>query len=274
MSKRYGRFLASVVEGATAMQRPWRRAATRLQVAGALAQRHEVATPHGRLAFVTTHPFALEYPRELQAREPETLEWIDSFEAPAVFWDIGANIGAYTLYAALRPGTEVLAFEPAAANYAALCSNIEVNGLDGVAAAYCVALGERMQLAQLNMAGTHPGSVFNAFDSTVDCFGRPLDIAFRQAAVGFSVDGFRQLLDAPTPNYVKLDVDSIEEEILIGAAETLREPALRSVLVELTEDGSERNARIAAPLAAAGFSISHRGAPRGGVFNAVFRRAN
>ena len=31
------------------------------------------------------------------------LAWIDAFRAPCVYWDIGANVGSYTLYAGLIP---------------------------------------------------------------------------------------------------------------------------------------------------------------------------
>jgi hypothetical protein len=76
----------------------------------------------------------LQFPRELAEREPETIAWIDDFLMPSRFWDIGANVGTYVLYAALRPGVAVLAFEPAAASYAALCRNIEANRCDDHAA--------------------------------------------------------------------------------------------------------------------------------------------
>jgi len=33
----------------------------------------------------------------------ELIEWIDGFRPNGVFWDIAANVGLYTLYAALRP---------------------------------------------------------------------------------------------------------------------------------------------------------------------------
>ena len=35
------------------------------------------------------------------SKEPETIEWIKSFENNSIFWDIGANIGLYSLYAAI-----------------------------------------------------------------------------------------------------------------------------------------------------------------------------
>ena len=34
-------------------------------------------------------------------KEPETLEWINSFEKNENFWDVGANVGLYSIYAAI-----------------------------------------------------------------------------------------------------------------------------------------------------------------------------
>ena len=34
------------------------------------------------------------------SKEPETLAWIETFENSSVFWDVGANIGLYSIYAA------------------------------------------------------------------------------------------------------------------------------------------------------------------------------
>ena len=59
-------------------------------------------------------------------KEPETLAWIDSFPPRSVFWDIGANVGVYSMYAALRSHS-VSSFEPAASNYFALNRNIALN---------------------------------------------------------------------------------------------------------------------------------------------------
>ena len=36
------------------------------------------------------------------SKEPETIEWINSFENDSIFFDIGANIGIYTLYSAIK----------------------------------------------------------------------------------------------------------------------------------------------------------------------------
>ena len=49
-------------------------------------------------------PNRLSYYRadSFSTKEPETLSWIDSFDAKSTFWDIGANIGIYSCYAAKK----------------------------------------------------------------------------------------------------------------------------------------------------------------------------
>jgi FkbM family methyltransferase len=272
MSKRYGRVLAALVNGLTLPQHRWRRAHTRLRVANALFQNHEVATRHGTVVFVSTQPQTLLFPQYHAIREPETIEWIDAFETPCIFWDVGANVGEFVLQAAVRPGISVLAFEPSAASYAALCRNIEVNRRSGQVQAFCVALNNQTQLGRLNMSATNAGNSFNSFESTEDCFGRELEIAFRQSTIGFSIDGFRRLFELPPPNHVKIDVDGTEEQILDGALETLADPALRSVLIELEEADTARKARIVERLERAGFVLSSQGAGQGGVVNGIFTR--
>ena len=36
------------------------------------------------------------------SKEPETLEWIDSIPGGSILWDVGANIGLYSIYAAKK----------------------------------------------------------------------------------------------------------------------------------------------------------------------------
>jgi hypothetical protein len=39
--------------------------------------------------------------RTFASKEPETLNWIDQFKDESIFWDVGANIGLYSIYSAL-----------------------------------------------------------------------------------------------------------------------------------------------------------------------------
>ena len=69
-----------------------------------------------------------------------TLAWIDEIGECSCLWDIGANVGVFSLYAALRPQVRVIAFEPGGGNYAALNRNIELNRMSSQISAYCIAL--------------------------------------------------------------------------------------------------------------------------------------
>ena len=64
--------------------------------------------------------------------EPETLNWIDNFKShnsnKIVFWDIGANIGLYSIYAAVKfSDIEINSFEPSTSNTRTLSRNISIN---------------------------------------------------------------------------------------------------------------------------------------------------
>ena len=45
------------------------------------------------------------------SKEPETINWIKNFPKDSVFFDVGANIGIYTLYSAVMQQNKVFAFE-------------------------------------------------------------------------------------------------------------------------------------------------------------------
>src|SRR5262245_46805271 len=87
-----------------------------------------------------THRFRCETPleswraRTLLEKEEGTVRWIrNSVQAGEVFYDIGANIGLYTLLAARRVGPQgmVYAFEPHVANVQSLLANVALNELSG-----------------------------------------------------------------------------------------------------------------------------------------------
>jgi len=50
------------------------------------------------------------------AKEPDTLMWIDKIPEHSVFWDVGANVGLYSCYAAKARNCIVFAFEPSVFN--------------------------------------------------------------------------------------------------------------------------------------------------------------
>ncbi len=76
----------------------------------------------------------------------------------------------------------------------------------------------------------------------------------------YTADDFLNAFQVPAPNYLKIDVDSIEIEILTGAEKILRSQDLKGVLVE-AEGSAERLGAIRALVTDAGFEeVSHPGA--------------
>src|SRR5437879_5933266 len=61
--------------------------------------------------FVATSALLLWRARTLFSKEPETIEWIRSFGPDDVFYDIGANVGIYSIFAGVRC-RKIYAFEP------------------------------------------------------------------------------------------------------------------------------------------------------------------
>jgi len=265
MSKTIARMLSGVVKAATFWQRPMRRSNTLLRVSNALHQYHAVETRAGPISFLSTHPQALDYPSTLLTREPDTIAWLDQLNPGDVLWDIGANVGGYALYGARR-GATVWAFEPAPASFAALSENVRINHAGERIWAVSVALGGSTGIARLAMQSTNPGSVSHSLGDS--------HVGYNQAAISFTVDEFRSFFALAQPTHIKLDVDGIEPDILVGAVKTMSDPAFRSLLVETDEADTDRNHRITAATAAAGLFLKTRGEPDGcGTCNVIFERA-
>jgi FkbM family methyltransferase len=189
-------------------------------------------------------------------KEPETIRWIDELMGPGdTFFDIGANVGVFTLYAAVRHGArlDVRAFEPAHHNYHRLCRNVAMNRLTNVAA-YCVALGERAGARRIELASNDSGSASHGFEGDSSRPGRA--VAFSQGSLTLSLDELISAFGLPRPQHLKIDVDGYEESILAGGRSTLAAPWLRSVLVEVTDEGGSKE-RILRVMTDAGFETGH-----------------
>ena len=76
--------------------------------------------------FSITNEIELWRSNTILTKEPETIEWINNFKQKDVLYDIGANIGVFSLFASKKK-IKVLAFEPAFHNFKKLKKNIKLN---------------------------------------------------------------------------------------------------------------------------------------------------
>ncbi len=177
-------------------------------------------------------------------KEPETLEWIDSFEKKEnlIFWDIGANIGLYSIYAGVKKDNiQVVAFEPSTQNLNLLSRNIAVNNLS-----------ERILINQIALTDTPnkfmsfkessfiEGGALNAFGVNYNFEGKKLKFINQYKIFGNSINFLLEKKILDIPNYIKIDVDGIEHLILRGAEDFLNNKNIKSILIELNENFSEQ----------------------------------
>ncbi len=220
----------------------------------------KIETKYGTLKLYSFGRVPLFRAITFHSKEPETLEWIDGMKSGETLWDIGANVGIYSAYAGLK-GMKVCAFEPSALNTFLLAKNICINSLGKNVLFYCLAVADKNEFGFLNMTSHEAGGAFSEFAAkdvelkSLNQNGCEVEVISQQAMFSYSIDELVEKYSFEIPNHIKIDVDSIEEKIILGADKTLFSPVVKSLLVELDEN-DPATARIEAFLKERGFSLS------------------
>lgn len=208
--------------------------------------------------FWTPNPLTRSRGETLFVKEPETIDWIDGFKTDAVFYDIGANVGVYTIYAGVtKPGLKVFSFEPTFFNYWLLNKNIFLNKLDANVSGICVALSDKNLLDYIYMPEIQDGGAMVNFGSNLDYNKQEFKPTFKQGSLAFSLDSMVSLFKMPVPDYIKIDVDGLEKEIIHGALETLKNPKVKSILIELNESVKD-DRDLLETIKSCGFSLKYK----------------
>jgi FkbM family methyltransferase len=171
----------------------------------------------------------------LYQKEPVTIQWLRTMPEGAVFADVGANVGMYTVFAALVRAAQVVAFEPESRNYRVLNENLRLNHLQERVLALCAALSDRSGVERLYLSEVGEGASCHSLGEAVGFDLKPRASAFVQGAVALRFDE----LALPCPDYIKIDVDGFEHKVIGGMEKTLREAKVRSLLVELNPSLAE-----------------------------------
>ena len=177
--------------------------------------------------------------RTLATKEAGTIEWIRTAVQPGdVFFDVGANIGLYSLFAAARVGRsgKVFAFEPHAENFLSLMRNIAANGFGDVVRPLSCALHDREGTFDFNYNSLVSGSSMSQLDGTKDGDEQEFAPVFREGKLGVRLDTLVFEWGLPAPTHVKIDVDGNEMPILHGMKRVLSAAAKpRTMQVEINQ---------------------------------------
>ncbi len=173
------------------------------------------------------------------SKEPETIKWIDNFKNKKniIFWDIGANIGLYSLYCSIKKNKiSVISFEPSPSNLVLLTRNISINKLNNIEVSPLPICSKKIAHMNFYENSIKEGSALNSYSDSI-----PMINLNRFKLLGFSIDYLLLNKIYNIPDYIKIDVDGIEREILIGGKKTFYNKKIKSVLIEIDKKISNNN---------------------------------
>ncbi len=216
----------------------------------------EITTDKGEICVQCSSRRSLYWAKNFLTHEPETIKWISSFSSGDIFWDIGANVGIYSLFASLNKGVRVISFEPMSESFASLQKNIYLNNKSDSIESFCLSLSESKSISSLSLNNTESGSDSHVFIKNKNSLSGYSNI---QTILSISVDEFITEFKPAFPAHIKIDVDGPEIEVLEGAQQTLRDKRLVSILIEGDVEDSEKNTQLFSLIEEAGFILASKG---------------
>ena len=152
---------------------------------------------------------SLELYREFSALETSVFDQILT-EGQLVI-EAGSNIGVHTLFMARKVGEQgrVLAFEPQRLVFQALCGNMALNSITN---AFCWNMGLSDTPGEMSIPMLDPRQPnnFGGTEMSADAPGDAIPVT--------TIDQ----LDLPQCDFIKVDVEGMEEKVLRGATQTIK----------------------------------------------------
>jgi FkbM family methyltransferase len=167
-----------------------------------------------------------------------------------VFYDVGANIGFFSLIAArcVGPAGRAYAFEPVPENARAIRRSARLNGMD-IVEVFVEAVGATTGRSKLMLADHIGGAMLASA-------GMPPDVRAELHVRVTTLDEAIASRELRPPSLVKIDVEGAEMDVLTGMSETLRvhrPKVIYEVDGATAEEVNHKASEIAARIRAAGY---------------------
>jgi FkbM family methyltransferase len=217
------------------------------------SRRHKVATRNGDL-YIATPDWLSKYRAEtLLTKEPETIAFLDSIAPGSIFWDVGANIGIYSIYASLKKNISVFCFEPSMMNLELLFRNIQLNGVSEIVRIVPVALSNTSTIDTLYMSANnlHWAGAHNSFGNNVLQDGSKMTTSITSKQLALSASDLIEKFGVPIPRYIKIDVDGLESLVLKGFFGHIA--SIEWILVEVDDENFSQISEVSVILKSFGF---------------------
>ncbi|MDC1280906.1 FkbM family methyltransferase [bacterium] len=190
-------------------------------------------------------------------KEPETLEWIDGFNKNSIFWDVGANIGLYSIYAAKTKSCNVTAFEPSVFNLNLLARNIYINSVHNNINILPIILSNKNSMGLFQNSSIVQGAALSGLMQNNNNIINPSISECEYKLPVFKLDLVSSIFNLNKPKYLKIDVDGLEYQILRGSNDILKN--LHSILIEVDERDSKQTKSISQLMEIKGFYLKKEG---------------
>jgi FkbM family methyltransferase len=167
------------------------------------------------------------------SKEKDTIEWIEKYgNKNRIFYDIGSNMGVYSIFYAKIYQSKVFSFEPSFRNLDLLVRNIELNELDN----YITVIPN--PIYKNTTTNTFSQSINRAAGMAMSTFGKKNYNGFNFDTLSFSIDTLMSQNLILPPNLIKIDVDGNELDIIEGAMETIKLATCKTILIETRDSTS------------------------------------
>ncbi|MDB9827209.1 FkbM family methyltransferase [Candidatus Pelagibacter sp.] len=223
---------------------------------------HSIKILNKKINFFVPNQIIKQRVQTFFTKEPETLKWIDNFnnENKFVLWDIGSNIGLYSIYAALKHNNcEIISFEPSTSNLRTLSRNISINNLENKIKIFTNPLSNKKdKFLKMKEEKFLEGGALNSFGEEFNFEGKKFDSKMNYYLLGKSINSILENNILKLPSYIKIDVDGIEHLILEGGDKFLKHENILSLLVEVNENFTDQFERVLKIMKESNFKVLHK----------------
>jgi len=221
---------------------------------------HKTENKKIKMSFYTPNKVCTMRANTFSTKEPETLLWIEEFgKDGGILFDIGANIGLYSIFHSLLNNSKTYAFEPSFFNLRQLIRNINLNKCENLIVTVANPLTSCNKIEKFNYSTIEEGGALSGFGVDYGGDGEEMESVVSNNVIGFSLDYLiASGLIKDEPTMIKIDVDGIEHLILEGAMDTISSIDCRSILVEVNSDFKEQERKVHEILQDCGFVLREK----------------
>lgn len=156
-------------------------------------------------------------------KEKEIYDFISkNLDSSDILFDIGANVGVFSIYSSYIKNIKCVAFEPEYSNLYLLKKNIILNNLQNKIFVYPIALSNKNELSILNLSSIKSGTAIHTVSKKeIDYTDENAKVVLRTGTYACTLDDFINQTNI-LPTMLKIDTDGKEFEILQGGENALK----------------------------------------------------